>query len=238
MTAKIPSDQRDTFYAVAILGMRALDARSNGRQRLDANADATWAAYKGAQQHADRVDLLVRDAAVTQPTAFAPRVVFDLPGLADDDPFGADWPGAEGPRAGDWLRATPAEDATAFLRDAARAWGLQVGTVSQPLGTITPASRLVVAGVGALLAVFAAFDGRSGFDFAEQVTVVADRPGERQLAGLVGALLGSHQAVKLLAPNAAKDAVAAFRAERIIASSDVSAAVTRALDSWRQGGLF
>ena len=89
MATKIPSDQRDTFYAVAILGMRAIDARSNGRQRFDANADATWTAFKGDQQQADRVDLLVRDAAVTQPTAFAPRVIFDLAGLAADDPVGA-----------------------------------------------------------------------------------------------------------------------------------------------------
>ncbi len=111
------------------------------------------------------------------------------------------------------------------------------GALSQPVGAISPATRLIVGGVGALLALFEAFEGRSGFDFAEQVLVVTDRPGERQLAGLAGALLGSHQAVKVLAPTATKDLVAVHRAERIVASADVSSEVARAIGTWRQGGI-
>jgi hypothetical protein len=237
MAFHIPSDQRDKFYAMAVLGLKAVDARGGGRQRLDANADATWAAYKGEQLLADRVDLLVRDAAVTQPTAFAPRVVFDLEGIAEDDAFGAEWPGARGQAAGDWLRALPPSDALAFLREVARVWGLAVTAPAESLGQVKPSTRLVVAGAGALLATFEAFDGRSGFAFAEQVTVVADHPGERQLAGLAGALLGSHEAVKLLSPTSTPEAIRAAFGDQLVVSPDVSASVQRALDMWRQQGL-
>lgn len=237
MAATIPAEQREAFYEVAVLGLKALDTLRNTRPRFDPNADATWAAFKGEQQDADRIDLLVRDAAVIQPAAFAPRVVFGLPGLADDDPFGAGWPGATERFAKGWLLAVPPNDAAQLLRRAAEVWGTQVAAPGEPVGPITPSTRLLVAGLGALLAVFTAFDGQQGFDFAEQVTVVADQPAERQLAGLACALLGGHQAVRLLPADATPDAVAELRLSRAVVSSDVSPAVRSALAAWRQGGL-
>jgi hypothetical protein len=85
-------DDRRRFYQSAMAILRALDAKAPVPRRFGAEADARWALFKGDLALGDRLDLLVRDGAATQPTAFAPRVVFALDGLASDEPFGPDWP--------------------------------------------------------------------------------------------------------------------------------------------------
>jgi hypothetical protein len=95
MTAPSPA-QAERFYRAGVLGLRALEAREGRGRRLGPAADATWRAFRGDPgelDDRDRLDLLLRDAAATSPLAFAPRRIFALAGLSDDEPFGHEWPG-------------------------------------------------------------------------------------------------------------------------------------------------
>lgn len=69
-----------------------------------------------------------------------------------------------------------------LLDDVLRIWGLTPGG-SQRLNEIGPADRLVVAGAGAIRDLALTFEGRSHLDLADQLAVVAQHPGERQLFG-------------------------------------------------------
>ena len=94
VTKTVPSvspERRDAFYAAAVAGLRALDARERTARRFGPDADTRWSSFKGALTDADRIDLLLRDAAVTWGAAFSASEVFDLFGLAPDEPFGPDW---------------------------------------------------------------------------------------------------------------------------------------------------
>ena len=120
--------ERDAFYAASLVGLRALDARERSPRRFGAEADARWAAFRGALGLSDRLDLLQRDAAVTWGEAFSPALAFGLPGLPEDEPFGSDWRGLADDRARRLLetpetrrRCSLPDDAGAYL-DAARAW--------------------------------------------------------------------------------------------------------------------
>ena len=232
MSAEVSSTERQSFYEAAVLGLHALGERGNGRQRLDADAWARWAQFKGDLTDGDFLDLLIRDAAVEQPAGFAPQVVFRLAGLADDDPFGATWPGANPALAARILRERPADvDRTlSVLAAVAQAWSLTAGRVRGDLAGLTPATRILVAGTGAILAVAEAWLGadgrpRAGFDWADQVTVVTDRPGDRQLAGLAGALVGASRPVVV---RSVKDAER-VPADRLVTSDDATAAVLQAV---------
>ena len=190
-----------SFYEAAVLGLRALDARPGRGRRFGPGPDARWKLFAGHLQDVDRVDLIVRDAAASHPLGFAPRAIFGLAGLADDEPFGPDWPGAEPASTHRLLRddAAPPADLATTLERAGGAWG--AAPAGLPLGaleTAGPASRVVLSGVGAILAAARFFEGRSGFDFADQVVLVTDRPAERQIFGLAGALLDTTGSLRAL----------------------------------------
>jgi hypothetical protein len=227
--------EQNAFYDAAVWGLHGLDALGRGQPRLDSEALARWQQFKGELIDADLIDLLVRDAAVDHPSGFAPRAVFALPSLAEDEPFGAEWPGIEPALAARLLRRELWEfSIPAVLETMAETWGLRPGPVQGDLEGIQPSSRVIVGGIGALWAAVRAFVGpdhgpRQGFDFADQVLVVTDRPGERQLAGLAAALLGSAKTAQLRMPGE----VRGFRAERVISSADASAAVLRSLNDYR-----
>ena len=104
MSPAIDQSQIDHFYVAAMLGLRALEARSAAPRRFGPDADARWNAFRGGLQDWHRIELLVRDAAVRNPAGFAPKVVFDLPALADDEPSGPDWPGLPPAEAAALLR--------------------------------------------------------------------------------------------------------------------------------------
>ena len=88
------------FYKAAVGVLAVLDVRRGRAFGVD--ADARWQAFRGALQDWDRIEILVRDAAVAYGSeatsgaprvpcpGFAPRLVFDLPALADDEPSGPD----------------------------------------------------------------------------------------------------------------------------------------------------
>ncbi len=202
---EIHARDQESFYKSAILGLRALDAASTQRRFLGPEADATWSAIVGALRPSDRLDLLIRNAAVASPAAFAPRVIFPLAGLADDEPFGPDWI-APGGLAEKLLRdaVQPLTDAKpkAVLSEAAKAWDLHPKPPTGRLADLTPASRILAAGAGAILTLIEHFHGRAGFDLGNQVVLVAAAPGERQLLGLAAALLGSAGAPRFLEPGA------------------------------------
>lgn len=227
--------EQNAFYEAAVLALRGLDVLRIGQPRLDDEAMARWRQFKGELLDADLLDLLVRDAAVAQPAGFAPRVVFALPGLAEDDPFGAEWPGVEAGLAARLLRMELMEfDLASALHHAAALWHLHPGALHSPLPELTPSTRLLVSGVGALLAVAQAFlqdhsRTRSGFDFADQVIVVTERPGERQLAGLTAALLRSAKPLHVRLPAEARG----LKASAVVSSTDAGAAAVRALNDYR-----
>ena len=71
------------FYKAGALTLRALDARAAQARIFGPDADAAWGLFKGELHEGERLDLLLRDAAVAHPAAFAPRVVFALEGLSE-----------------------------------------------------------------------------------------------------------------------------------------------------------
>lgn len=200
----------EPYYRAAILGLRALEARSGRRRSFGEEADARWKAFRGSLDAPDRLDLLLRAAAKGNPTAFAPRTVVPLEGIAEDEPFGPEWPGcpkllaaALVKEAGEPLArevATPG----AALRTAAKAWGLDPRPLDpRELEAVAPATRLLAAGAGAVVSLAERFSARADLDLPQQVLLVAGTPAERQLFGLAVALLGSPSPVRLLAPGEA-----------------------------------
>ncbi len=196
MTPSISDPERDAFYAAALVGLRALEGRERRPRRFGADADARWRSFRGHLGLGERIDLLVRDAAVTWPAAFSPAVVFRLPYLAADEPFGPDWVNLGPPQAeGLWHSA----DGTPDLGACARALGVGETDVARP--DLAPTSRLVAAGGSAVLALARRFAARPDLSWPDQVLVVAERPANRQLAGLVAPVLGTLAPTRLVAPG-------------------------------------
>ncbi|RKH14946.1 hypothetical protein D7V97_01550 [Corallococcus sp. CA053C] len=220
-----------SFYEAAFVGLKALDASVATARRFGPNADARWALFKGELHERDRLDLLIRDAAVNHPTAFAPRRIFLLEGLAEDEPFGPEWPGPDAALAMRLWRDSHAPAPTALkdvLRAAAQAWQLTPQPLaSKALTEVAPASRILASGAGAVLALAAHFEGRAELDLADQVLLVTDSPAERQLFGMAVMLLGStHPAHWVLPTASAEDARAQQfpRSGLMLVSDDVPSA--------------
>lgn len=192
----VSSEQHSAFYAAAIAGLRALDARERTPRRFGPEADTRWAAFKGALTDADRVDLLLRDAAVTWGAAFSPADAFDLFGLAPDEPFGPDWqPMSSSVARRAFTEAKPRPSPADIAR--------LVGVVPQPvaLPKITASTRLAVAGGGALIAVAQAFSGQAELSWSDQVLAIATSPSTRQLAALLAVVVGSPARTRLTRPG-------------------------------------
>ncbi len=202
MTAVFPQ-QRTAFYRAALIGLRALDSLERTPRRFGPAVDARWTAFSGHLGIADRIDLLIRDAAVTWGSGFSPAQVFQLPGLATDEPFGPDW-GAPPEHESKSLWASVPDPGIAAVVAA-------LGLTTQPvqLPTVGPATRLVVAGASALVATAGLFAQRDDLSWSDQVLVVAQQPATRQLAGLIAPLVGAREPTKLTAP--ADDARATLR---------------------------
>jgi hypothetical protein len=203
----IDASRIESFYRSAVLALRALDlGRAAPRRAFAPDADLRWKGMQGHLRAADRLDLTLRNAAVPHPAAFAPRVVFALTGLADDEPFGTELT-APASLADKLLREAAeqlmATTPPAILGEVARVWSLapqrpDVGVLER----LTPATRIVATGAGAILTLAERFERRDGFDLANQVLLVTDHPGERQLFGIAAALLGVAAPVRLLGSSA------------------------------------
>lgn len=205
--AKINPQDLERYYRAALLGLQALDASERVAPRFGPEADARWRALHGELEARDRLELLLRDAAKAQPVAFAPRVLFALPGLSSDEPMGKDFRGASEKLADELLRAATAKPAPTTLRalldEAARIWGLGPAPIDEAtLLALRPASRVVAAGAGAVIAIAGSLADRAGFDLADQVVLVSETPAVRQLLGLALAWTRVRRPDRLLSPQA------------------------------------
>lgn len=184
MSATVSSEQRNAFYQAAHLGLRALDAAERTPRRFGSDADARWRSFQGHLGLAERLDLLIRDAAVTWASGFSPAIVFSLPGLASDEPFGPDW------------AALPEHEAKRLWSDSSRpttvdalAETLGISGDAPDLPQVSAATQLVVAGGPAVRAVASHFATNKELSWSDQVLVAASSPAVRQFAGLVAPLL-------------------------------------------------
>lgn len=210
--AIVPVEPEDAqrFYRVGALGLRALQDRGLGAERFSPDATARWRAFRGELGDSQRLDLLLRDGAAIYPLAFAARDVFRLEGLADDEPFGPEWASLPPSKSGPILRegdspAPPGADASveAVLKTLADIWGLRVAAPDGlSADKVSAASRLVLSGAGAVIAIAASMTGRADTDFGDQVLIVTSCPGVRQLAGVAAALTGSRRAPRCVLPSA------------------------------------
>ncbi len=195
-TPQLAPAQRDAFYAAAVAGLRALDARERVPRRFGPGADARWAAVRGSLTDADRLDLLLRDAAVAWGAAFSPAEVFGFFGLAPDEPFGPDWH----PLPVHAARRAFADPASPTA-PAALAGLLGVGGARPTMPLLTPSTRVAVAGGAALIAVAEAFLAVPALSWSDQVLVIATAPAHRQLAGLLAVAVGAAARTRLTRPG-------------------------------------
>lgn len=192
----ITDAQQAAFYAGAVAGLRALDARERTPRRFGVDADARWSSFRGALTEADRIDVLVRDAAVTWGAAFSPAEVFGLFGLAPDEPFGPDWQTLSSTTAKRLLAPGASPHGPSEM---ARALGIPLTTI--PVPPLTASTRVAVAGGSAMVAVALAFLGQSGLSWSDQVLAVATNPAHRQLAGLLAVVVESAGKTRLVRPG-------------------------------------
>ena len=187
--------QRSAYYRAAFLGLHALDASERTPRRFGPDAEARWSGFAGHLGLAQRLDLLIRDAAVTWGVGFSPALIFDLPGLALDEPFGPDWaslPEQEAKR----LWASPPGQVS--IANVAKALGVSMSAVDLP--PISPTTRLFVAGGAAVCAVAAHFAEHDDLSWPDQVMVVAERPQVLQLAGLLAPVTVARGSTRALRP--------------------------------------
>jgi hypothetical protein len=225
----VSQDEIHRFYRVGALGLRALQDRGFGAERFGDDAAARWKAFRGELNDSHRLNLLLRDGAAIYPLAFAARSIFALEGLADDEPFGPNWPSLLPSKAGPILReanaaAYPGAGVDALLAGLADIWGVRMQAPERSaVDAIGAASRLVLCGAGAVAAVAGQMAGRTDTDFGDQVLVVTDTPAVRQLAGIAAAVCGSRRTPRCLASGkSAADAIALGfdRATACIVSTD------------------
>lgn len=235
MPAAISVTERHAYYRAALRGLRFVEARSPSGRRFGADADALWKGFAGRLDAADRIDLLLRDADTEWPGAFGARATFELGATAEDEPFGTDWASLDGHAAAKlWAEACAQapKDVPAVLREVCGVWELAVEPFE--VGSLDPTVRLAVAGPSAIVAAIEAFAAGSDLAWSRQVTVVADRPGERQLAALAAALLDAGDGTTILgtAPPADGDEPVPFG--RALVSNDAEEAA-RAFIAARMG---
>jgi hypothetical protein len=209
------------YYRAALACLRYVEARRPTKRRFGADADARWKAFRGHLATSDRIDLLLRDANAEWPGAFGAREVFGLPNVAEDEAFGAAWPGMD-PVEGERLwRELGSTQATTSVREAlgavARAWGLTLQP--QSAGAVDAAEKLIVVGPSAVASLAEVFAGRTDLDWAAQVTCVATSAAHRQLALAAAAVVDTHRPVRVLTAAQAAGALAKARA---VTSDDAS----------------
>ncbi len=224
---KVHDGDREAFYCAALHALRFCDAQDEQKRRFGPEADALWGSFSGTTASlsgdSERIDLLLRDADAQWTRAFAPRVVFSLEGVADDEPFGPAWAGIEPLIARKlWTEISkqPAKpELISLIESIAKAWDIELSPVGAP--AITPTSRFVVAGASAIATLIFAFAEGEDLAWAEQVLVVAERPAARHLAALASALLRSTGHTLLLRVD--EQPHASFAKATLITTDDANA---------------
>ncbi len=210
------------FYEAALRVLAFVEQRRPTGRRFGPDADARWAAFRGAMTASERIDLLLRDADAEWPTAFGGRLVYEIPGLADDESFGPSWPTIDPVIAEEtWRRhanLSPPKTPREALLGFADAWELRLEIVPP---TVSPTDRLLVVGPSAIASTVLAFAQGSALDWSQQVTVIATPPAHRHLAAAATAILNARGATSLLGRNSpAPD----LRGASMVASPDADQA--------------
>ncbi len=189
------------YVEAALRLLQFVEARRPTGRRFGQDADARWASFKGDLRTADRIELLIRDADAEWPGGFGARTVYALRAVAEDEPFGAQWPGLDPIAAEEiWRRMPNAASTVAAACDAILvAWDQQLKPFE--VGKVGPTDRLTIAGPSAVAAAIAVFADGKGLDWADQVVVVATPPAHRQVAAAATALLNATRPVQILAAS-------------------------------------
>lgn len=191
--------RRRAYYRSALTLLRFVEARSPTARRFGPEADALWRSFAGDLDNSDRLELLLRDADRQWAGAFGARAVFALRSAHEHDAFGADWRRLSSTQAGElWKQALaqqPASDPDHLITAIVSEWQLETKPFELP--KLGPSARVVVAGLGAIAAAMRAFLANPDLSWPNQVAVVADEPGPRQLAAVMAAL-GDHAEPTLL----------------------------------------
>lgn len=225
MPASISTADRHAYYRAALRGLRFVEHRAPSGRRFGDDADALWKGFAGRLDASDRIDVLLRDADTEWPGAFGARATFSLRATAEDEAFGAEWESLDGHAAAKlWAEIgaqAPADVATA-LREVCQAWELAVAPFE--VGSLDPTLRLAVSGASAIVAAILAFAAGSDLAWSRQVTVVSDRPAERQLGALAAALLDAGSGTTIVSATDPEAQAQALRFGRALVSGDADEA--------------
>lgn len=186
------------YVEAALRLLQFVEARRPTGRRFGADADARWASFKGDLRTADRIELLIRDADAEWPGGFGARAVYALRAVAEDEPFGAQWPGLDPIAAEEIWRRMPKAPGTATeaCKAILAAWELTLRPFE--VGKVGPTDRLTIAGPSAVAATIGVFADGKGLDWADQVVVIATPPAHRQVAAAATALLNATRPVRIL----------------------------------------
>ena len=233
----------EPFCVAALIGLRVLEGREGRGQRFGAEADARWEAFRGRLHLGHRIELLLRDAAVTWGGAFSPSRAWAMPDVAGDEPFGPSWPGLDrnqGRRLWNRALALGELEPLAAFDVAAEAWGAEIRPPVDPASEPGPSMSFLVAGLGALRHMLELFSNQTHLSWPDQVTVLADDPATHQLAGLSAVLLGAPRATPVVpVPEGGDPAAVLDQANKVSAlglgeavhSPDASPSVRRVLSA-------
>jgi len=219
------------YYDAALRVLAYVEQRRPSGRRFGPDADARWAAFRGAMSASERIDLLLRDADTEWPTSFGGRTLYDISGLADDESFGPSWPSLDPVDAEEiWRRhasLSPLTSPREALLALASAWELRL-ELAPP--AVAPTDRLLAVGPSAIASCVLAFAEGSALDWSQQVSVIATPPAHRHLAVAAAAILNAPRATLLLSSaSPAPD----LRGATLVASPDADAA-----DRARADGLL
>lgn len=196
MTPSSEEARRHAYYQTALTLLRFVEYRSPTGRRFGPEADALWRSFAGDLDAGDRLELLLRDADRQWGGAFGARAVFALRSAHEQDAFGADWRRLSRREAEPlWRQTGDAEPSTDPVLSILSQWKLEPAPFELPKPG--PSSRLVIAGLSAIAATLRAFLANPDLSWPNQVVVIADEPGPRQLAAAAAAL-GDHAQATLL----------------------------------------
>lgn len=211
------------YVAGALRLLQYVESRRPTGRRFGADADARWNSFRGDLETVDRIELMIRDADAEWPASFGARLVYALPGVPEDEPFGSQWEGLDAVAAEELWRQVKAEAAPttplAALTAIAAAWDRSL--TAHAVTKVGATDHLLVVGASAIAATIEAFATGTALDWADQVMVVASSPAERQLAAAATALLNAQRPARILSATEAATAKP-DRGTRLVASDDAS----------------
>lgn len=206
--------RRSAYYGAALGLLRFVEQRSPTARRFGPEADALWRSFAGDLDTGDRIELLLRDADRQWSGAFAARAVFALRSAHEQDAFGSTWARlSSGEAEALWTSTLAQPPTTDALNSILSCWKLEPKPFDVP--KLGPSSRIVIAGLAALVACLRQFLANPDLSWPNQVAVVAEAPGPRQLAAAAPALLDHAQATVLIHPEQLTPAHIAVVHERL-----------------------